>query len=84
MDYKYKPGEQTIMTDFKIGDQIWIINFEMEDDFYLLSKQTITDIFEDQVECEDDFNTFHVVYEDIYKTKPEALEAMISRLKNLQ
>lgn len=71
------------MTDFKIGDQIWIISFEVEDDFYLLSKQTITDLLDKKVECEDEFNTFHVSYEDIYKTKSEAIDAMIERLQHL-
>ena len=72
------------MTDFILGEQVWIISFEEEDDFYLLSKQTITDLLEDKVECEDDFNTFHVSYEDIYKNKSEALEVMIARLKQMQ
>ena len=73
-----------MMTDFILGEQVWIISFEEEDDFYLLSKQTITDLLEDKVECEDDFNTFHVSYEDIYKNKSEALEVMIARLKQMQ
>lgn len=72
------------MTDFQLGDQVWIISFEIEDDFYLLSKQTITDLLEDQVECEDDFNTFHVSYEDIYRSKSDALDAMINRLDLLR
>lgn len=72
------------MTDFKIGEQVWIISFEVEDDFYLLSKQTITELLEGRVECEDDFNTFHVSYEDMYKTKSEALDAMIFRLQHLR
>ncbi|BCA95381.1 hypothetical protein TUM19329_17420 [Legionella antarctica] len=72
------------MTDFQPGEQVWIISFEVEDDFYLLSKQTITDVLEDKVECEDDFNTFHVSYEDIYKTKSEALDEMISRLQDMR
>ncbi len=71
------------MVDFKIGDQVWIINFEVEDDFYLLSKQTITDLLEDQVECEDEFNTFHVAYEDVYRSRSEALNVMISKLQEL-
>ncbi|MCL5272054.1 MAG: hypothetical protein M1486_01820 [Gammaproteobacteria bacterium] len=73
-----------IMTQFKIGDQIWIISFETADEFYLLSRQTITELLEDGVECEDDFNTFHVSYEDIYNTKSEALDAMILRLQLLR
>ncbi len=72
------------MNQYNIGDQVWIISFEVEDDFYLLSKQTITDVLEDQVECEDEFNTFHVSYEDIYKSKSEALEVMIERLTQLR
>lgn len=72
------------MTDFTLGEQVWIINFEVEDDFYLLSKQTITDLLEDQVECEDDFNTFHVAYEDVYRSKSEALSVMISKLQELR
>ncbi|CEG56986.1 hypothetical protein [Legionella fallonii] len=71
------------MVDFKIGEQVWIINFEVEDDFYLLSKQTITDLLEEQVECEDEFNTFHVSYEDVYRSKSEALNVMISKLQEL-
>ncbi len=71
------------MVDFKVGDRVWIINFEVEDDFYLLSKQTITDLLEDQVECEDEFNTFHVAYEDVYRSKSEALNVMISKLQEL-
>jgi hypothetical protein len=70
--------------DVKIGDEIWIISFEIENDFYLVSKQTIVEITEEQVECEDDFNTFVVSYKDIYKTKSEALSAMIDRLVQLQ
>lgn len=72
------------MTNFTLGEQVWIISFEVEDDFYLLSKQTITDLLEGKVECEDDFNTFHVSYEDIYNTKLEAIDAMIDKLKNLR
>lgn len=68
------------MTDLKPGDQIWIISFEVEEDFYLLSRQTVTGFLDDKVECEDDFNTFHVAYDDIYKIKSEALNAMIARL----
>ncbi|MFI4918591.1 MAG: hypothetical protein ACHP65_03450 [Legionellales bacterium] len=71
------------MTDFKIDEKIWIINFEVEDDFYLLSKQTITGFLDDKVECEDEFNTFHVAYADIYRTKRDAVAAMISRLKQM-
>lgn len=70
------------MTDFDVGDEIWMISFE--EDFYLLSRQTITEVLDDKVECEDEFNTFHVAYEDIYKTKSEALDAMISRLEALR
>jgi hypothetical protein len=73
-----------IMTHLKIGDQIWMISFETEDDFYLLSRQTITELLENGVECEDEFNTFHVSYEDIYNTKSEALDAMIQRLQCLR
>lgn len=72
------------MSDFQLGDLVWIINFEKEDDFYLLSKQTITDFLEDKVECEDDFNTFHVAYDDIYRTKNEAIDEMIQRLSQLK
>lgn len=72
------------MTDLKIGDEVWIISFEVENDFYLLSRQTITDLVEDQVECEDDFNTFHVSYDDIYRSKSEALSVMIERLRHLR
>lgn len=72
------------MSDFKVDDLIWIISFEVEDEFYLVSKQIITAILEDGVECEDDFNTFHVAFEDIYRTKAEALDAMISRLQQLR
>lgn len=69
--------------NLKIGDEVWIISFEAENDFYLLSRQTITDFVEDEVECEDDFNTFRVAYDDIYQTKAEALTAMIERLQQL-
>lgn len=72
------------MTDFKIGDEVWIISFEVENDFYLLSRQIITDLLEDQVECEDEFNTFHVSYDDIYRNKSDALSAMIERLRHLR
>ncbi len=72
-----------MMSDYNIGDEVWIISFETEDDFYLLSRQVVTDLLEDKVECEDEFNTFHVSYEDIYKTKAEALAVMISRLTQL-
>ena len=73
------------MSNFLLGEQVWIISFETEDEFFLVSKQTITDFLEDQVvECEDDFNTFHVSYDDIYKTKAEALDEMIKRLTDLR
>ena len=72
------------MYDYELGDQVWIISFEIEDDFYLLSKQTITELWEDKAECEDDFNTFHVAYEDIYRKKSEALDAMISKLTQMR
>ena len=70
------------MRDFQLGELVWILSFE--DDFYLLSKQTIVEILEDHVECEDDYNTFHVAFEDIYRNKEEALTEMISRLKEMQ
>lgn len=72
------------MAHFKIGDQIWIISFETEEEFYLLSRQTVTELLEDGVECEDEFNTFHVSYEDIYNSKAEAVDAMIQRLQQLR
>ncbi len=72
------------MTDLKIGEEVWIISFEVENDFYLLSKQTITELMEEHVECEDDFNTFHVAYEDVYTTELEALTVMIDRLQQLR
>jgi len=72
------------MAEYKIGDEIWIISFEIEDDFYLLSRQTVVEVLEDNVECEDDFNTFHVSFEDIYKTKADALKVMISKLQTMQ
>ena len=72
------------MTDFQLGDQVWIISFEVEDDFYLLSKQTITELLEDKVECEDDFNTFHVSYEDIFRKKSDAFDEMIRRLTQMR
>lgn len=68
------------MTDLKIGEEVWIISFEVENDFYLLSKQVITELLEDQVECEDEFNTFHVSYDDIYRSKADAFNVMIERL----
>jgi|GEM_PF-3338352 len=72
------------MTELKIGDQIWIISFEEADEFYLVTQQTITGFLDDDtVECEDDYNTFHVAYEDIYQDKNQALEAMINRLTKL-
>jgi hypothetical protein len=71
------------MMDLKIGEEIWIISFEVENDFYLLSKQTVTELMEDHIECEDDFNTFHVAYDDVYKTELEALAVMIDRLQQL-
>lgn len=70
--------------DIKVGDEIWIISFEVENDFYLVSKQTVVDVSDEQIECEDDFNTFVVSYDDIYQTKSEALQAMIQRLTELQ
>lgn len=72
------------MTDLKIGDQIWMISFEVENDFYLVARQTITELAEEHVECEDEFNTFHVAYDDVYKTEIEALSVMIDRLQNLR
>lgn len=72
------------MTDLQLGDQVWILNIELEDEFYLLAKQTVTEILEDSVECEDDFNTFHVAYEDIFRKKADALDAMIERLNTLR
>lgn len=72
------------MNDLQLGDQVWILNIELEDDFYLLAKQTVTEILEDGVECEDDFNTFHVAYDDIFRKKAEALDAMIERLNTLR
>lgn len=72
------------MADYQLGDLVWIISFEEADDFYLLSKQTITDLLDGQVECEDDFNTFHVSYEDIYRSKEEAINEMIRRLNTLR
>ncbi|MGL6035909.1 MAG: hypothetical protein ACRC0B_01890 [Legionella sp.] len=72
------------MTDLQLGDQVWILNIELEDEFYLLAKQTVTEILEDSVECEDDFNTFHVAYEDIFRKKADALDAMIERLNALR
>ncbi|USQ14621.1 hypothetical protein J2N86_04730 [Legionella lytica] len=72
------------MTDLKIGEEVWIISFEVENDFYLLAKQTITELLEDQVECEDEFNTFHVSYDDIYRNKADAFNAMIERLTQVR
>jgi hypothetical protein len=72
------------MNNFELGDQVWIISFEEADDFYLLSKQTITELLEDKVECEDDFNTFHVAYEDIYRKKSEAIDVMIEKLTRMR
>ena len=71
------------MDNLNIGDEVWIISFEQENDFYLISKQIITDLLEDQVECEDEFNTFHVAYEDIYMSREEAVQEMILRLQQL-
>ncbi len=72
------------MIDYKIGDEVWIISFEIEDEFYMVSRQTIIGFLDDHVECEDEFNTFHVDYEDIYRNKSDALTAMIERLQNLR
>jgi len=72
------------MKDLKPGDQIWIIGFEVEDDYYLLSRQTVIGFIDDKVECEDEFNTFHVAYDDIYPNKKEALNAMIERLTKMR
>lgn len=72
------------MTDLKIGEEVWIISFEVENDFYLLSKQVITELLEDQIECEDEFNTFHVSYDDIYRSKVDAFNAMIERLTQVR
>ncbi|CAM4462624.1 MAG: hypothetical protein LEGION0403_FIIPPAGN_01369 [Legionella sp.] len=72
------------MTDLKIGEEVWIISFEVENDFYLLSKQVITELLEDQVECEDEFNTFHVSYDDIYRSKADAFNVMIERLTQVR
>ena len=72
------------MTDFQLGDLVWIISFDEQDEFYLLSKQTITEFLdENTVECEDDFNTFHVAYDDIYRNKEEAVNEMMRRLSFL-
>ncbi|MDR3502668.1 MAG: hypothetical protein P4L79_08810 [Legionella sp.] len=73
-----------MMTDLKIGEEVWIISFEVENDFYLLSKQVITELLEDQIECEDEFNTFHVSYDDIYRSKVDAFNAMIERLTQVR
>lgn len=72
------------MTNINLGDEVWIISFEIDNDFYLLSRQTITELLADQVVCEDDFNTFHVSYDDIYTSKAAALSAMIERLQQLE
>ena len=72
------------MTDLQLGEQIWIISFEVENDFFLLSKQTIVELSEEHIECEDEFNTFHVAYEDAYKTQAEALDVMIEKLQQLR
>ena len=72
------------MNDLKIGDEIWIISFEIENDFYLIAKQTITELAEEHIECEDEFNTFHVSYEDVYRSEKEAITAMIERLQDLR
>lgn len=72
------------MSDFKIGDYVWIISFELDNEFYLLSQQEITALLDDNIECEDDFNTFHVDYKDAYKTKAEALDAMIAKLEDMR
>lgn len=72
------------MTDFQLGDLVWIISFDEQDEFFLLSKQTITEFLdENTVECEDDFNTFHVAYDDIYRNKNEAVNEMMRRLSLL-
>lgn len=69
------------MANFQLGDLVWIISFDDQDEFYLLSKQTITDFLDDStVECEDDFNTFHVDYKDIYRSKEDAVSEMMRRL----
>ncbi|WP_242602493.1 hypothetical protein [Legionella rowbothamii] len=73
-----------MMTDLKIGEEVWIISFEVENDFYLLAKQVITELLEDQVECEDEFNTFHVSYDDIYRSKADAFNAMVERLTQVR
>jgi hypothetical protein len=70
------------MNDLQLGDQVWIISFE--DEFYLLGKQTVTEIGPEHVECEDDFNTFHVAYEDIYRKKEDALDEMVRRLTQMR
>lgn len=72
------------MSNFQLGEQVWMINIEIEDDYFLLSKQTITELADDHVECEDDFNAFHVAYEDIFRSKSEAFDAMIERLTTLR
>lgn len=72
------------MADFQLGDLVWIISFDEQDEFFLLSKQTITEFLdENTVECEDDFNTFHVAYDDIYRNKNEAVNEMMRRLSLL-
>lgn len=71
------------MNDLKIDEEVWIISFEIENDFYLLSKQIIVELLEEHVLCEDEFNTFHVAYEDVYKTESEAVTVMIHRLQQL-
>ena len=72
------------MSDFQLGDLVWIISFEEEEEYFLLAKQTITELLDGKVECEDDFNTFHVAYEDIYRSKDDALNEMIKRLSQLR
>jgi hypothetical protein len=72
------------MANFQLGDLVWIISFDKEDEFFLLSKQTITEFLDGKVECEDDFNTFHVDYEDIFRVKDEAINEMIARLNLLR
>lgn len=72
------------MHPFKIEDEVWMISFETENDFYLLAKQVIVELHEDYAVCEDDFNTFHAAYSDLFYSRSEALNVMLDKLHQLK
>lgn len=70
--------------NLQLGDLVWIISFDQAEEFYVLAKLTVTQFIDGKVECEDDFNTFHVDHEDIYRSKEDAIDEMVKRLNQLR